>query len=210
MPLPIGILGGTFDPVHNGHLRAAIEAFEALRLEHIRLVPLNQPGHRGAPCASAADRLAMLKTVETPPLVVDACEIERGGTSYTVDTLLALRTRWPSCPLILILGQDAFASLPGWHQADEVLSLAHIVVATRPQSQSATPASLDKLIADARTPSIDDLHQQHAGRIFMLDIPLLPISSSDLRARCTAGRDIRHLVPDGVHDIIIKRGLYLQ
>ena len=92
---PIGVLGGTFDPIHNGHLRVAIEAFEALDLDHVRLVPLNQPGHRAGPQASTAQRLAMIERCARAPLMLDDREIVRGGTSYTVDTLTELRAEFP-------------------------------------------------------------------------------------------------------------------
>lgn len=207
-PRPIGLLGGTFDPVHIGHLRVAIEACEALRLEHVRLLPLNLPGHRPPPVASAEARLAMLQSVAMWPLVADGCEIERGGVSYTVDTLTELRARWPKRALCLLLGHDAFRALPAWHRPEAVLELAHIVVAARPGDPRDALAGLDELIGNAQSLDVEDLHRKPAGHVYFLDIPLLPIASSELRARLAAGRDIRHLVPDPVHNFITKRGLY--
>lgn len=207
---PIGILGGTFDPVHNGHLRVALEAYEQLDLDHVRLTPLNQPGHRPGPCAPAALRLAMLRLIERPPLVVDDCEIARGGVSYTVDTLATLRRRWPRRALCLIVGRDAFESLPAWHRAERLLELAHVVVAARPGAITAAAPGLDELIGSAQSLRVADLHTQPAGRVYFLDIPLLPIASSDLRARRVAGRDIRYLLPESVHDFVLARGLYQE
>ena len=116
--MPIGVLGGTFDPVHCGHLRIAIEARETLGLEHVRLVPLNAPGHREPPFASVADRIAMLEAVAGDGLRLDRREIERGGTSYTVDTLESMRAEWPKRPLCLLMGLDSYLTLPAWHRAD--------------------------------------------------------------------------------------------
>ena len=205
---PIGILGGTFDPVHNGHLRIAIEACEALALDHVRLVPLNIPGHRSAPQASPRLRTAMLRAAARAPLEVDTCEIDRGGVSYTIDTLLELRGRWPTRSLCVLLGLDAYHGLPRWHRADELLSLAHLVVVARPDIGTQHDAALDELVSNAQALHVDPLHDMRAGRVFFLDIPLLPIASSDLRARRAAGRVIRHLVPESVDDLIIEHDLY--
>ena len=205
---PIGLLGGTFDPVHNGHLRLAIEACEGLDLDHVRLIPLHQPGHREGPIAPVDLRLAMLLACAQPPLVVDTCELDRGGVSYTVDTLHALRREWPARSLCLLVGRDAYQSLPRWQRAPELLELAHIVVAARPEIAADPDPALDELIANAHAGSVNELHDYRAGRVFFLDLPLLPIASSDLRARRQAGRDIRHLVPDSVNDIITEHRLY--
>lgn len=205
---PIGLLGGTFDPVHNGHLRVAIEAVEALELAAVHLLPLFQPGHRSIPTAAADDRIAMLEAAVRPPLLVDLVEIERGGITYTVDTLETLRNRFPSRPLCLLLGLDSFLTLPSWHRPQALLELAHIVVAARPDVSSGGEPGLDELVANAQSERVSDLHEHKAGRLYFLDIPLLPIASSDLRARCRAGRSIRHLVPDAVDDYIGRQGLY--
>lgn len=194
--------------MHNGHLRVAIEAFEALALDHVRLLPLNQPNHREPATASAAARLALLDAAAEPPLVVDRSEVERGGVSYTVETLEALRAQFPRRPLCLLLGRDAWLGLPDWHRADELLGLAHIVVAARPDVGATARPGLDELTANAQSEAVTDLHDSTAGCVYFLDIPLLPISSSDLRARCRAGRSIRHLVPDAVDDLIREQSLY--
>ncbi|MGE3847202.1 MAG: nicotinate-nucleotide adenylyltransferase [Gammaproteobacteria bacterium] len=205
---PIGLLGGTFDPVHNGHLRVALEAAEALGLDEVRLIPLNAPGHRAAPLASTTARLAMLRAAVRAPLMVDDVEIARGGVSYTVDTLETLRARWPHRPLCLIIGRDAYLGLPSWKRPADLLRLAHLVVAARPDSGAAPSAALDELTANAQADHVTALHQARAGRVYFLDIPLLPIASSDLRARLAASRSIRHLVPDAVDDYIAEQRLY--
>lgn len=205
---PLGLLGGTFDPVHNGHLRVAIEAVEALGLAALHLLPLNRPGHRGPPVAAAAHRLAMLEAAVRAPLVADGSEIARGGVTYTVDTLLELRALHPRRPLCLVVGRDAFHGLPSWHRAGELLGLAHVVVAARPDEGGGALAGLDELIGNAQSARVSDLLHSPAGRVYFLDIPLLPIASSDLRARLQQGRSIRHLVPEAVDDYIRAHGLY--
>ncbi len=206
---PIGILGGSFDPVHHGHLRVAIEAHEALDLDHVRLVPLHTPSHRNALQTTAEVRVEMLRGIARAPIEIDLREIERGGVSYTVDTLTSLRSDWPNVPLCLLMGADSYRSLPSWHRPKEILRLAHVVVAARPGSYDHDGSGLDEIIGSAQADTVDDLHDSIAGRVFFLDIPLLPIASSELRARRATGRDIRHLVPDIVNDIIIDQGLYM-
>ena len=208
-PRPIGILGGTFDPVHHGHLRVAIEAHETLDLDHVRLVPLHTPSHRNAPQTSLEVRVEMLREIARAPIEIDLREIERGGVSYTVDTLTELRRDWPEVPLCLLMGVDSYRSLSTWHRPQEILRLAHVVVVARPGSHDHDACGLDEIIGSAQADTVDDLHDSTAGRVFFLDIPLLSIASSDLRARRAAGRDIRHLVPGPVNDIIIDQGLYL-
>ena len=205
---PIGLMGGTFDPLHNGHLRMAIEAYEALSLDHVRLIPLHAPHHRAGPVAAPALRQTMLRAAVRPPLELDSCEIDRGGVSYTVDTLLVMRARWPTRSLCLLIGRDAYQGLARWHRAGELLSLAHIVVASRPAIETRHDPALDELVANAQAARVDELHDMRAGRVFFLDIPLLPIASSELRARCAAGRMIRHLVPESVDDLITEHSPY--
>lgn len=134
-PGPLGLFGGTFDPVHLGHLRLAEEAREALGLASVRWIPAGQPPHRGAPRLSGAHRLAMVRlaVAGNPAFQVDGAEVESPGPSYTVTTLERLRRELgPEQPLVLLLGADAFAGLPGWHRWQALLGLAHLVVLHRP------------------------------------------------------------------------------
>lgn len=174
----------------------------------MRLLPLNQPNHREPASASAEARCALLEAALAPPLVLDRLEIERGGLSYTIDTLLTLRTRFPRQPLCLLMGFDSYLTLPAWHRADELLEHAHVVVAARPQVAERGLPGLDELIRNAQSERVEDLHESTAGRVYFLDIPRLPIASSDLRARLRAGRSVRYLVPERVDDLIRARGLY--
>jgi nicotinate-nucleotide adenylyltransferase len=201
---PVGILGGTFDPVHHGHLRLAVEVREALGLAEVRLLPAARTNLRDAACASGAQRLAMLRAALVEGLVLDAREIERGGVSYTVDTLSAVRAGEPLRPLCFILGADAWNALPRWHRWEELLDYAHLVVASRPGAELRRHPSL----AAAWTASPADLQVRPAGRVIACAIPLLPISSTDIRARVASGRSLAGLVPPGVAEFIARERLY--
>ncbi len=207
-PLPIGLLGGTFDPVHHGHLRVAVEVFEKLKLAEVRLIPLATPGHRAADQISSEHRRMMLSLAVHPPLVLDCCELERGGVSYTVETLENFRSRFPRTPLCLIMGRDAFDTLPTWHRCDELLNFAHIVVVSRPSAKTEPHPALNALINQTISTQPSDLHTRIGGCVYFLEIPLLPIASSDIRVRCSRGMNIRYLVPDPVDDYIQHRQLY--
>ncbi|MFT4560744.1 MAG: nicotinate-nucleotide adenylyltransferase [Gammaproteobacteria bacterium] len=206
---PIGILGGTFDPVHCGHLRLAIEALERLDLAQVRLIPLNNPNHRAAPIVGAERRLTMLQSsVDRDQLVVDPRELERDGVSYTIDTLTSLRTDFENRPLCLLLGADAFNGLCGWHRWEELLDYCHLVVVNRPGSDNNLEPRLQQLLERVQTADPDILSSVLNGRILFLSIPLLPISSTDVRARVAEGRSISYLVPPSVQQNILQNEFY--
>ncbi|MEM7465460.1 MAG: nicotinate-nucleotide adenylyltransferase [Pseudomonadota bacterium] len=207
----IGVLGGTFDPIHIGHLRLAIEMLDQAGLAEVRLVPNGIPNHRKKAVGSDELRLAMLAEVASPPnLVVDAREIERGGVSYMVDTLASLKHDYPQDSLCLILGMDAYTQLPTWDRWRQLFELSHILVATRPGSEPA----LDKVLADATENRIisrsEELGLAEKGKILFIDIPLLDISASDIRRRRKAGLSINHLVTADVEKIIEQHRLYIN
>ena len=206
---PVGLLGGNFDPVHHGHLRVAIEAFEQLDLDHIRLLPLNQPGHRQPSSTPAPARLEMLRVAAPPHCVVDDREIARGGVTYTVDTLTEFRAVWPQRSLCVLLGADSFATLTAWHRYECLLDMAHLVVASRPDFELELNDELRALVARAAVSDVARLHESSCGHVFLLHLPRLPISSRDIRARCAAGRQIRYLVPEAVKHYICTHKLYL-
>jgi len=197
---PVAILGGTFDPVHIGHLRVAWEAAEAFDAQ-VRLIPASVPPHRPRPVADARQRVRMLEAVLTGQqrLSVDTRELKREGPSYTVDTLNELRGELgPECPLILLLGADAFAGLAGWHRWREMFALAHVAVLTRPGQITATPDALATEIAPRRTQVSVQLGRSPAGCIYELAVTSLEISASQVRALLAAGREPRWLVPDAL------------
>lgn len=209
---PVGILGGTFDPVHHGHLRLAIEMAEALDLAEVRLVPLYLPPHREPPTAPAALRLCMLNAgvADTPPLTVDDRELRRARVSYTVESLAELRGDLPGRPLCLILGMDAFAGLEGWQRWREIIGLAHLVVAKRPGSALSPSGPLQDVLDRHGVTDPSDLHRREAGCLLIREVPALDISASAIRARIAAGRSPRHLLPDAVLDLIERNSLYRE
>jgi nicotinate-nucleotide adenylyltransferase len=207
---PIGIFGGTFDPIHYGHLRTAFEMLQALRFGEVRFMPCGNPPHRGAPIADADLRVQMVSmaTEGQPGFVVDDRELQRDGPSYSVDTLAALRTEFPKQSLGLIVGMDAFLGLPKWYHWREILQLSHIVVAHRPGWRAPDIGPLGELLADRGTHRIKDLHQTISGHIYIHDVTQLEISSSEIRDLVGLGRDPRFLMPDGVRDLITESGCY--
>ncbi len=206
---PIGILGGTFDPVHIGHLRLAIEASEILHLSMVRMVPLHQPNHRAAPVASGGRRFEMLSAaIDGSLLVADDRELQRGGISFTFDTLESLRADFARHPLCLLVGADAFYGLCEWHRWRELLTYGHLVVVARPDTGAELDPRLQQLVDTVAIADPDILRHELHGRIYFQPIPPLPISSTDIRARVASGRDIRYLVPPPVQRLIDQYQLY--
>ncbi len=177
---PMGIFGGTFDPVHHGHLRTAIEMREALRMAEVRFLPAGNPPHREHTQATAETRLALVRAAvaDEPGFSVDDRETRRGGLSYSVDTLAELRAEFPQRSICLMLGMDAFLGLPNWHRWREILELAHVVVAHRPGWKAPTQGPLGEVMVDRGTGSVRDLHDATAGHIFVHAVTQLEISST--------------------------------
>ena len=197
---PLALFGGTFDPVHLGHLRVAWEAAEFLDAE-VRLMPANVPPHRPQPVASAAQRLAMLRAAlrGQDRLLLDDRELHRKGPSYTVDTLVGLREEIGATrPVVLLVGADAWSGLPGWHRWQELFGLAHIGVLTRAGHEAREPDELQQQVATRRTSSTADLLAAPAGRVIDIRVSALEISATEVRNELAAGRQPRYLVPDAL------------
>ena len=197
-PNRIGIFGGTFDPIHLGHLIAATEMRHALRLDRVLFVPAARPPHKSTRHVSDdTHRLAMLRLVLTdnPAFGISTIELDRPGPSYTSDTLAALSTMLAPASLVFLMGEDSLRDLPTWHQPDRIVSLAVLGVATRP----GVVADLDAVF-QAVPPARD--------RIRLVQIPLIGIEATDIRRRVAAGEPIRYQVPPPVEDYIRRHNLY--
>ncbi len=207
---PVGLLGGTFDPIHIGHLRPAIEARDALRLEEIRLIPNHIPPHRAHPLCSSEQRLAMVRlaAAENRSFVVDERELWRDKPSWTIDTLVELRNELPDTPLCFLMGMDSLLSLTSWHRWQELLDYAHLVVSSRPGWQPDYPAEIANLLARHQTTRVQALHQRLAGHIWLADNQPVALSATRLRALLEAGQDVRYLLPESVAHYIDQQGLY--
>ncbi len=213
----LALLGGTFDPIHYGHLRLAADVKAALSLPEVRLIPAGSPPHRVAPIASAADRLAMtaLGCAEFAGLVADGREVEREGPSYTVATLEALHAEQPALPLALLIGADSFAGLTQWWRWERLFTLAHFVVVDRPDATPAAvalPPALEVHWQRRLTTDPARLERTLAGSIVRVQVTPQPIAATAIRtalARGAQGRaEVRGLVPAAVLDYIDRNQLY--
>ena len=187
----IAVFGGTFDPVHIGHVQSARELKQLLQLDELRLVPCHRPPHRATPGVSSADRLAMveLAIAEEPGLTVDSRELARDAISYTVDTLTELRSELGDEPaLCLVMGTDAFANLTQWHRWQALLTMAHIIVMARPDNVMPTDGELANLLAERRIINPDQLSDQPAGSILLVSLTAYPVSATSIRRSLTEGR----------------------
>lgn len=208
-----GVFGGTFDPVHIGHLRTALELRGCLHMECMRLIPCAVPPHRPQPWASASQRMAMLLAAVAgePGLVPDNRELQRPGPSYTFDTLAEIRAEiGPQSPLYLCVGMDSLVSLDTWHRWRELMDLAHIVVAARPHWRLPTAPGLRDWIARHLASSPQTLQSSPAGKLWLAEMTLLPVSSTEIREALSRGQSPRYLVPDPVLDYIAAHHLYAQ
>jgi len=215
----IVLFGGTFDPVHHGHLICARRLAEERGFDRVLLVPTARPPHKAAPRASAKHRLAMLRLAVEGEDLFEVCESElrRGGASYTYDTLAAVRAGRPDAELHWVIGEDMLADLPHWHRAAEVMALAEVLVMARPPPQGAPRAWHEQVAQipdrgpkglrglEARLPAelVERLRRQ------VVATPLLDISSSEIRRRLAAGLSVRYLLPEPVRQYILKHRLYL-
>ncbi len=195
----IGVFGGTFDPIHQAHLAVAESARDAFDLRRILFVPAAEPPHKTDwRITPAEQRLAMVEMAiaDNPAFQASRMEIDRGGTSYTVDTLTSLRDILDGAPLALILSAESFAGLPTWRSPERVLDLADLIVAPRDGYPDADPGLIARHFPGSR------------GRATMLDGPRMRLSASEIRARAASGRSVRYLVPDAVAAYIGDHALY--
>jgi nicotinate-nucleotide adenylyltransferase len=211
---PIGVFGGTFDPVHLGHLRLAQEALDHLALAQIRWIPAGQPPHRPAPPTTPQQRLDMvaLATAQQPAFLLDPSEILSQAASYTVHTLERLRSELgPSRPLVLLVGADAFAGLASWFRWQDILTLAHLGIAHRPgysikESELPRPLAAEFQRRHRNHPAV--LNQSAAGKMVSFSMTQLDISATQIRHLHRQHQSVRYLLPDCVLDYIDQHQLY--
>lgn len=204
------ILGGTFDPVHFGHLRPALEVQQALDTASVHLLPCRIPPHRAAPRASPEQRLALLRAAvaDEPALAIDERELGREGPSYMVDTLETLRREHGEQPLCLALGMDAFGELDSWHRWRDIPGLCHLVVMQRPGSRWPQRGVMAGWVKQARVDEPQALRSRPAGCIIGVPVTQLAISSTQIRGLLAAGRSPRYLLPDVVLERIRQENWY--
>ncbi len=216
----VALFGGTFNPIHIGHLRAAEQVVEAFGLERMIFVPSAEPPHksqsRGGPIAPAEQRLAWVRAAvaDNPRFTVDALEIERGGPSYSLDTLRTFHARLaPELP-VFVIGLDAFGELDSWHEPGALFSLAHFAVITRPPlARGRLEDWLPKCARDDIVLDSDGLSGQHRSGnswVRLIEIAALDISASEIRARLSEGRSVRYLLPETVLTAVMESGVYAQ
>lgn len=207
----IGLLGGTFDPVHNGHLHVARSLLKELPFDEIRLLPCYKPVHRPEPKASPEDRLAMLKLAckNLEKITVDEHEIKRAGNSYMIDTLRELTHENPEHHFCLILGKDAFDGFHLWHQWGNILNYCHLVIVTRPHTSNEYPDVLKSFIQQHSTPDISDFINTPSGKIFFCSIPPLDISATQLRSQLAQKIYDTTIIPTAISNYIQTHKLYL-
>jgi nicotinate-nucleotide adenylyltransferase len=208
---PVAVFGGTFNPIHLGHLRSALELRERLQLAEVRLMPAASPPHRASPSVSAALRAEMVRVAveDEPGLVCDDRELLRAGPSYSYDSLLELRAEIGAArSLVLVMGSDALAGLAGWHRWQELTDLAHIVVMARPGHPPELSAEVATWLRERQTADATLLSEQAAGLVHTIELRPLDISSTEIRSLLAAGRSVRYLVPDAVWRYLQDQQLY--
>lgn len=197
----IGIMGGTFDPIHYGHLVIANEVLDKYNMERIVFIPAGRPPHKKGPQASSQDRFFMtnLATLSNDRFIVSDIEIKKPEMSYTINTITTLTRNYENAELYFITGMDALVDLPNWYRADELLKLCKFIAVKRPGYNT---LEIEK--------KFNEILDKYNEQIELLQVPMLQISSTDIRKRIQTGRSVKYLLPDTVEDYIIKNKLYTE
>ena len=204
----IGLFGGTFDPVHYGHLRPALELVEHYALDTLYLLPNHRPQHRDKPEANTQQRIHMLHVAvdDVPQLAIDPREAERNEPTYTIDTLADVRQENPNATVIFFMGMDAFAHFDSWHRWEEILSLTNLVVMDRPD---AILSEFAKSLIERQISAVGDtIEHNTCGVIERCEVTQIAISATDVRQRVSAGQSIQFLLPESVREYIHEQQLY--
>lgn len=203
----IGVLGGTFDPIHFGHLRPALEVMQSVRLEQVRFLPNRQPPHRPQPWLDEQTRCDLVTTAisDVPEFVLDDRELKRDGPSWMVDTLISLRNDLPEHSLCLIMGMDAFAGFSHWHRWQDIFDLCHLIVMSRPGTELPDFKAENQQFEPRLTRDVRELANASHGKILLQSVTLLDISATLIRENLLHGQSIRYLVPDNVREKLENR-----
>jgi nicotinate-nucleotide adenylyltransferase len=208
----LGIFGGTFDPIHMGHINPVLEAASQLNIDRIALIPCHIPTHKNAASTSSEHRLAMVKLVcqQYPIFFPDEREIKRDKPSYSIDTLRELRQLQPNTPLCFFIGMDSLLSLPSWHHWQELFELCHFVVCQRGGHTPQFSPQITQLLKERQVTSPGEIQKSLAGKIVMADTNTVTISSTELRARLAEQQSVDKLIPAPVLNYIQQHGLYTK
>lgn len=214
---PLGLFGGTFDPIHHGHILPALEAAKQTHIERVALMPNYIPGHKQGTHSSSEHRLAMVRLVcqQYPIFYPENWEIQQARVTYSIDTLIAFRQRNPDTPLCFFIGSDSLYTLPSWHRWDELLGLCHFVVCQRDvdlahYQSSPHYGTLQILLSQHQTFEIKDLHQSLAGHIFLANTSLINVSSTQIRKTLSNLQQVQNLLPSAIYQYIQQYKLYQQ
>lgn len=206
----IGVFGGTFNPVHYGHLRVALECKQALQLDEMRMMICSQPPHREQPGVNALQRKKMLELAlaDSDELMLDARELEREGPSYSVDTLKSLKADFSESALFMVIGSDSFQALNTWHSWDEILELCNIVIARRPDAAADESSTVGNLLTDRFIQDFQQASQSVSGKVIPVAVSQLEISATNIRNLIKRDRSPKYLLPDSVLNYIKENLLY--
>ena len=211
-PQLMGVFGGTFDPVHYGHLRTARAAVQQVGLGCLRILPCYQPVHRELPVGTAEQRVAMLRLAlqEFPEFELDLRELSRGGASYSYDTLEGLHQEFPDAHLCLLIGADAFLKFTEWYRWRDILNIAHVLVMVRPGYRIFSDVSGNDLLQQYGANKESELTERAAGRILPVAVPELDISSTMIRERLRKGESISGLLPPALEEWLKQQSIYMN
>ena len=214
---PLGIFGGTFDPIHNGHIFPVLQAAEQTQIQSIALMPNYLPAHKQAAHSSSEHRLAMVRLIcqQYPIFYPESWEIDQAKVSYSVETLRAFRQRLPDTPLCFFIGSDSLCNLPGWYQWQELLNLCHFVVCRRdsesdPLQRSPYRQQVETLLAEHQTIDSADLATHLNGKIYLASTSEIAMSSTQVRSLLTTGQAVENALPRSICEYIEQHKLYRQ